>query len=225
MHIESILQDIPLFQSVPENLLAIIAHDTHAHQLKKGAVLFHQGAPVTGFYYVLEGCFKLSVSSPNGHEKVIEIIREGMSFGEAVVFIEQPYPVTAEALANSLVLHIPHELVLKLAREHSDFALKMLAGVSRRLHLLIKDMEHLCLYSATQRVLGFLLTEAHSINTRSKHFSFTLPASKKIIAARLNLTPETLSRILHQFSKDNLLSIKGQLVTIHDFEKLKQLEI
>jgi len=225
MNITIELGKIPLFQAVPAPILTLIAQESYVYQVAKGTILFHQGTQVTGFYYVVRGSVKLSVNSVDGHEKIIEIIHRGMSFGEAMMFIDQPYPVTAEALAETQVLHISHSLVVQLVQENSEFALKMLAGLSWRLHALVRDMQHLCLHSATQRVLGFLISECGCQPLRhTSPITLSLPASKKTIAARLNVTPETFSRILRQLSEKKLLSVKGKMIIIHDVNKIRQLE-
>jgi CRP-like cAMP-binding protein len=105
------------------------------------------------------------------------------------------------------------------------FARKLLAGMAIRLHSMVRDVESYSLRSSTQRVIGYLLQEAHSepCSPRAEH-TLTLPTSKQVIASRLNLTPETLSRIFHELSQAQLITVQGKHITLHDVEKLSHYE-
>lgn len=123
-------------------------------------MIFFSGARLTGFYCVLIGQVKLTVSAPNGVEKVIELIRPGGSFGEALMFIDRPAPFSAQAIEQgATVLCIPKYVILGLVAESPDFVYRLLAGLSQRLHHLIMDLEAFSLQSSSQRVIGYLLAE------------------------------------------------------------------
>ena len=81
-------------------------------------------------------------------------------------------------------------------------------------------MEDYSLRSSTQRIIGFLLQLAGA--AASGAVECELPASKHVIASRLNLTPETLSRILHNLTEFDLIAVKGKKITVLDAEQLKR---
>src|SRR5690606_7385034 len=171
-----------------------------------------------GFYFVISGQIKLAFSSPQGTEKVVEIIGPMQSFGEAVLFLEHPYPVFAEALAETRLLHIGQAVVTELIEQDPSFSKKLLAGMAIRLHGLIQDVETYSLRSSTQRVIGYLLQVADS----DVPSEIALPTSKQVIASRLNLTPETLSRIFHDLSEAGLISVQGKRITLYDPARLSR---
>ena len=166
--------------------------------------------------------FKLAFSSPQGHEKVVSIVGPGQSFGEAVMFMEKPCPVFAQALEDTRLLYIAKQGIFAAIDHDSAFARRMLAGLSMRLHGLIRDVEDYSLHSSTQRVIGFLLQLAGT--SAGGPVEFELPASKHIIASRLNLTPETLSRILHGLSEFGQIAVKGRRITVLDMARLRQFD-
>jgi len=102
-----------------------------------------------------------------------------------------------------------------------DFARKMLAGLSRRLHGLIMDVESYSLQSGTQRVIGYLLRQDEDHAGASTPYTVTLPTSKAVVASRLNLTPEHFSRILHDLTEAGLIAVDGREVRIADIAKLR----
>jgi CRP-like cAMP-binding protein len=203
----------------PEELDAIAAATTEL-QVARGTVIFRRGDACHGFHTVLFGQVKLSFSSKQGDEKIVEIIGPGQSFGEALMFMERPYIVNAQALADCALLHIDSQAVFDELDRNPRFARRMLAGLSRRLHGLIGDVEAYSLRSGSQRVIGYLLKEDHCDNgTR-----VTLPVSKKMLASRLNLTPEHFSRVLHDLVSAGMVSVDRRDVTILDIEALRKYE-
>ena len=214
------LKRLPLFNDVtPEELEAIAAATTEL-QVARGTVIFRRGDACHGFHTVLFGQVKLSFSSKQGDEKIVEIIGPGQSFGEALMFMERPYIVNAQALADCALLHIDSQAVFDELDRNPRFARRMLAGLSRRLHGLIGDVEAYSLRSGSQRVIGYLLKEDRCDNgTR-----ITLPVSKKMLASRLNLTPEHFSRVLHDLVGAGMVSVDRRDVTILDIEALRNYE-
>ncbi|GAB2876755.1 Crp/Fnr family transcriptional regulator [Uliginosibacterium flavum] len=222
--VRGLLSRLPLFAVVDAESLDRIAETVGEHRLVRGEVLFRQNDPCDGFYVVVHGQIKLAVTSPNGNEKVLEIIPARMSFGEAVMFLDRPFPVAAEALTDSLVLSIPREPVQELIDTNKLFARKMLAGLSVRLHSLVKDVEGYALRSSSQRLIGYLLGEAGEGGLAQGALEIDLPTSKQVLASRLSVTPETFSRILHTLSSAGLVEVDGKTIRVPDVSRLRDYE-
>lgn len=218
--IPAILANIPLFREMSPEEIERIAQGTRELHLARGDVLFQRGDPSTGFYVVIHGQVKLALSSPQGIEKVVELFGPGQSFGEAVMFMGKPYPVYAQALTDSLTLHINKSVVFCGIDSDPAFCRKMLAGLSIRLHRLIHYVESFSLRSSAQRVIGYLLQDLEEIR-EGQDIHISLPANKNVIASNLNITPETFSRILHNLSDGGLIEVKGKDVRIRDVAKLR----
>jgi CRP/FNR family transcriptional regulator, dissimilatory nitrate respiration regulator len=214
------LKRLPLFNDVTLDELDQIAASTTEIHMPKGGMIFRRGDPCDGFHIVIYGQVKLGFTSTQGDEKVVEIISRGQSFGEALMFMEKPYIVNAQALADSLLLYISKQAVFTELDRNPKFARRMLAGLSRRLHGLISDVEAYSLRSASQRVIGYLLKE----DPGGDGGHVTLSVSKKLLASRLNLTPEHFSRVLHELVARELIEVKGREVVILDIERLRNYE-
>ena len=217
---QAFLATLPLFKELaPAELDRIAAGTTELH-VPRGEILFNKGSPTTGFYVVIYGQVKLSFVTPSGQEKVVEIITPGNSFGEALMFMEKPYIVMAQSLADTMLLHVAKEVVFDEIAREPGFARKMLAGLSRRLHSLISDVESYSLQTGTQRVIGYLLRQDDAADSGST--KLTLPVSKAIVASRLNLTPEHFSRILHDLAASGMIEMNGRAVRIPDLDRLRR---
>lgn len=205
-----LLAHAPIFRDVPPENLARIAAGTTEVRAERGRLVFARGDPCVGFHIVVFGQVKLAVGTPAGAEKVVEIIGPGMTFGEALMFTDRPYVVSATALVDTLLLHVDKATLDAELERDPKLARRMLAGLSWRLHMLVKDVEALTLHSATQRVIGYLA------RLDGDGGRVTLPAQKALVASRLNLTPEYFSRILHELQDAGLIRIDGRDIEIPD---------
>jgi CRP-like cAMP-binding protein len=211
---QAFLANLPMFSDMRLEELDRVATATLPVYAPKGQALFQCGDPCTGFHVVVYGQIKLGFTSPQGIEKVVEIISPGQSFGEALMFLDSPYIVFAQALSDSMLLHVAKHAVLdELARDPS-FARRMLSGLSRRLHGLVRDVEAYTLRSGQERVIGYLLADVADVTGNGKPV-------KSVIASRLNMTPEHFSRILHELAASGLIGINGRAITIPDLERLR----
>jgi len=216
-----VLKTIPLFKNADETYLKRIADQSRFIEMEKGAFVFHKGDPCRGLYISVHGSLKISFISMEGKEHVVRIIGPGQSFAEAVMFLDKPFPASVQAISQAKLLFVPKKAVMQCISEDPGFALGMLAGLSRRIHLLVSEIESLTLDSSQQRVIGYLLQRCAE-DTKRGNKAVDLPANKATIASHLNLAPETLSRVLQQLSENGLISVQGKVIHILDEEKLRQ---
>lgn len=225
LDIPQILSRLPLFQELAPDQIAILETACRERRLSKGEMLFQKGDLLKGFYVVVFGQIKLAFPSSQGNEKVMQIIGPRQSFGEAIMFLGRPCPVFAEGLIDSLLLHINSGPVFDLLETDPLFARRMLAGLSMRLHSLVQDVETYSLRSSAQRVVGYLLQQCPQEGACVGSFDISLPTSKQVIASRLNLTPETLSRIFHDLATNGLIAVSGKQITINDVKRLREFDL
>ncbi|MFN3984471.1 MAG: Crp/Fnr family transcriptional regulator [Rhodocyclaceae bacterium] len=219
-----LLVHVPLLNGLSNIELLRFARGVREQKAEKGSVLFHRGDPCHGFHLLLAGQVKLAFTSSDGHEKVIEIIRPGQSFGEAVMFMDKPYVVMAQALMDCRLLHISKNVVFEEMGRDPTFCRKIIAGLSQRLHHLIADVEAYSLRTGRDRIIGYLLREEEmdGAPTPSGRVSIRLPTSKGTIASRLNLTQEHFSRVLHELIESGLIEVEGRTIHIVDIERLRK---
>ncbi len=137
------------------------------------------------------------------------------------MFLDKPYVVFAETLADSLLLQIGKAGVFAELERNPRFARKMLAGLAQRLHRLMHDLEAYTLRSGTQRVIGYLLRDAPDEAPPNAPIEIALATSKGVLASRLNITREHFSRILHDLSTSGLIEVRGRIIRVTDPERLR----
>ena len=208
-----------LFSALSEEQLDRVRRHAHITDMVEGESLFFQGDEVSSFYLLMSGRIKLYRVSPEGKEKVVEIVEPGVAFAEALMFLDRPnYPVTATAIAPSRVIGINCREFKKMLSESVDTCFLLLGEMSFRLRSLIREIDTLSLDTGTVRTVSYLLSQAPEDSD-----SYQLQVAKSVIASRLSVKPETFSRILKNLHEQNIVTIEGRNVTIHDREAMFEL--
>lgn len=219
--IATLLARQPLFSNMSDEEVGRLTRDARIVNATRGEFLFHKGDPCQGFHLLLSGRIKLAFTSAQGNEKVVEIIDAGQTFGEAIMFMEIPYIVHAQALADARLLYLAKRTIDEELEKDPRLARKMLASMAMRIHQLMNDLEGYSLHSGRERIIAYLLREVAPCASPEQPFVVTLPATKGVIASRLNLTQEHFSRILHELAHDGLIRIHGREIEIPDIARLR----
>ena len=210
---------IPIFSGLkPQTVERLIAPAT-VISLKHGDCLFRQGDAAAAFFIVVDGWIKLYRLTLGGDEAIIHILTKGETLAEAVAFTGSRYSATAEAVSNARAVRIPAEYLVRCIHEMPDIALAIIASTSQRLHRLVQEIEHLKAQSGIQRVAEFL---ASLCPPGAGPHTITLPYDKTLIAGRLGLKPESLSRAFAKLRSIGV-TVQASHVAVSDVAKLRQL--
>jgi CRP-like cAMP-binding protein len=212
---------LPLFTDLGEEEIARIAAGCTLRRLERGEMVFRVGEPCDRFHVTVLGQVKLFVISPGGQEKVIELVGQGQSFAEALMFLGRPCLVNAQALTETLLLSVSRESIMAEVERDGRLALRMLAGLSRRLHGLVHDVQAYALQNGVQRVIGYLLREQDAEDCVSGEvITISLPVSKATVASRLSLTPEYFSRVLRELEEAGLIEVDKRDIRLLDAQRM-----
>lgn len=215
------LSVLPMFSDLSEVERDRLAQSCQLRRLARGDMVFHVGETCDAFHAVILGQVKLYVASPSGNEKIIELVGPGQSFAEAMMFLGIPCILNAQALMDTFLISISKQSVVSEIERDARFSMHMLAGISRRLHGLVRDVEGYALHNGMQRLIGYLLRDVQEVHTASLGVvTVSLPVSKATIASRLSLTPEYFSRVLHELEAEGLIEIDKREIRILDVPRL-----
>ncbi len=209
----------PLLAGLSAAQLARVTARAQRIALADGAWLFTQGDRATRFFFVRQGRMRLFRLSAQGDEKVIEFVAAGQTFAEALMFLDEPYyPVCAAALGPTTVIALDAGDFAAMLRDSVETCFILLGHLSRRLRGLIGEIDTLGLHSAASRLARYLVSICPA--TRA---DLELPVAKQLLAARLSLQPETLSRAIRRLSEQGAIAIDGQHIRILDRPALEEL--
>jgi len=211
---------MPLFAGLSDDVIERIAHKIVPITVLKGHALFHAGDNCKGMYLVVFGQFKRLFTSFVGAEKVVAIIQQGESLGEAIMLAEKNHITSAYALQDSLVLHVPTAAILAELNNDPKLSSRMMILLAKQNVRFMNDIESYALQSATQRIIGFFTKEIPDEAIKADELEFDLQVHKGVIASMLNITQEHFSRVLSDLSARGLILISGRSIRIPKISNL-----
>ena len=216
--IELSLRQNPLFGRLDNTQLTEMRKKSKVIDLAEGDVLFHHGDQVHNFYFVYKGLIKLYRQSTDGQEKIFELEGPGKIFAEALMFFDQGnYPVSASAMQKSIIVAINTQQFLNILKQSPETNLLIMGDLSRRLHEMLNEIEHLSLLSGRNRVATYFLDQALNKGTK-----FTLDIPKNAIASMLSLQPETFSRLIKELRTHKVIKVHDTMIQVLDIKLLRK---
>jgi CRP-like cAMP-binding protein len=209
----ALLAGLPMFRRTARPQLAELARASSARLVPAGEAIVRRGERVPGLMVVRYGLAKLAVTGDS--ERVIRLVGPGETFGEAALFLEHALPVDVTAVADTALLVVPAAPLLALFDRDPRFARGLLAAVCQRLQLLVADFESATVHGARERLAAYLCSLADPAAGTA-----LLPTAKSVIAARLGMTKETLSRLLRMLSDEGLIAVAGREIRVVDAGRL-----
>lgn len=198
-----------LFSQLPEQVFKEVCALATLRRLDCHGTLVHQGDPAKRFFLLVSGQIKLYRLTGEGQENLMEIIQPGQTFAEALLFSQaRCYPVSATALKDSVLVSIEGQHYRNALEDAPQVCLAILASMSMHLHMRLRDIDTLTIASASRRVINFLLQERHPVTGE-----IVLQVSKRLVASKLGIQPETFSRILHRLVESDMIAMDRR--TIH----------
>ena len=212
---------IPAFDNLKREMVDALLRDATVSKLGRGQVLFRQGDAAVTMVIIVEGWVKLYRVTPAGDEVVLNVLSEGESFTDAVTISPAVHAASACAVTRARVVVIPADAVVNCIREMPEIAIALVAATSMHLHQMVQRVEQLTSQSAIQRVADFLISFAPCTQGACR---IALPYDKSLIAGRLGLKPESLSRV---FAKLRLVGIDVRVseAVVNDVAVLRRLVI
>lgn len=208
-----------MLASVPRPLQDRILTGAVVRRVPAGSILFLQGEAPNAVFILADGWVKLYRVAPSGSEAVVSVLTRGRSFGEAVALRDVPYPVSAETITDSTVVRIDATRLRREMQADPQLAIGLLAATYVHLQSLVAQVEQLKARSGVQRVAEFLLGLAVC---DSGGCEVMLPYNKTLIAGRLGMKPESLSRAFARL-RDYGVTIETNTARIADLDVLREL--
>lgn len=212
--VEQDLASLPLFAGVAPEGLARIVRGCVRRMVEPSEHIYRQGETPGAFYVIRAGHVRLAVASPDGDEKVIDILSAGQHLGLAELFGARRHTSFAEAVTTVSLIEIDADSLFRAIGAHPDLALRILSAVAGQYAALQQDVIDSSFRSGTDRLVDYLLRLAGRNLRPGYEASIELPVSKRLIAARLGVTAEHLSRLLRELSESGLIRVFGRQITL-----------
>ncbi|WP_173982237.1 Crp/Fnr family transcriptional regulator [Magnetospirillum sp. SS-4] len=212
----------PLLAGLAPADLSMLLDGAHMVSYPEAELLFSQGDKADRFFVMLEGRVSLFALTETGDQSIIEVFDPVCSFAEAAIFSSGVFPLNCEVAAGSRLVHVPAPQFLKRLADHRSLGLALLAGLSRRQAGLVHEISELKSKSPSQRLATFLLALAAKADKAGGGERVRLPLTKAVLASRIGIAPESLSRALNRLKAVGV-ETHGREVEITDIEALRRL--
>ena len=210
---------LSLFDGIADHEKDALLKEGRLHKCARGQMLYAQGDKVTHFYIIVSGTMQLFRTTPDGQGKTLYLLKQGQTFGQNEIMDGcSRHRVNTVAIEDSVLMEFPITWLKETSRKNSTFALNLLSLISQQVHWAELEAEHQASMSAPQLVACFLQRLCVLYGFDPKNFE--LPYSKSLIASRLGMELETLSRALSKL-KDQGIKVEGTHVAIHDLKLIE----
>lgn len=208
----------PMFCALPPQALDAVLAQSELQVRARRSTLFEQDEPATAFYLVLEGWTKLFRMTVGGDEAVVGVFSRGDCLAEAPCLAGGNYPVSGETVTEARLLAVPARRIIELNRSSPEIGLAMLASASLHLKRLVDQIEELKARTGPQRLADFLVGLAP---VAQGPCTIALPYEKLLIAGRLGMKPESLSRAFQRLRAVGV-RINQNTVAVGDVARLTE---
>ncbi len=208
-----------LFKGLSDSILRDIVGNEPPRKYPKGSVVFLQGQEAYHFFIILEGWVKLYRLMPSGDEAILHVFTERETFAEAAMFNGDKYPATAEAVSDARMLAINCNRFATLLKEVPEISMRMLASTCEHMKHLVTEIEQIKGRNAKQRLAYFLYKMCPEGDASAV---INLPYEKILIASRLGIKPESLSRTINNLRAYGVNCVKNQVI-VSDVDRLRTL--
>ncbi len=175
---------------------------------QKKEIIFLENTKGNSMFFVVKGLIKLFKTSEDGKEAIINIVEKGETFAEIVLFLQDTYPVSAEAIEDSLLLEINSSKLFEKIKENPEFAMKLLGVFAQKLNFMTKRIKELSLDDAEERLISYLN------NLKDEKNTVILNIPKKELATAIGVSAETLSRLFKKLKNKGIISQNGKEIRL-----------
>ena len=200
--VPEILEDCRLLSAVTPRSFQRLVAMARLVRFAKGERIFDEGEPCPGFYAIGSGLIRIFKLGPGGKEHVLHIVGPGDTFAEVAAIGKFDLPASAEAIDPAVCALVPMEPFRQALESDHRLCLEMMAGMAGWVKHLVGLMEDVVLRDAAGRIARFLLETQVGPDG-----AIALPGLKRHVASHLNLTSETLSRMLRRLADAQLIAL------------------
>ena len=204
-----------LFCNLPPPVLQGLAAITSPSSYPKGATLFVEGQSPRGVFILCSGRVKLSTTSADGKTLIVRIADQGEVLGLPASVTGKPYELTAEVIEPTQANFIARQDFLNFLRENGEVGLRVAQQLGETYHSAIAEMRTIGLsHSVGEKLARFLLDLSVGHDDGKGQLKVTLTLTHEEIAQMIGASRETVTRLLGEFKKKQILEVKGSTLII-----------
>lgn len=203
------LRSIPLFASVSDADLEVIASHVIERRYPRHATVVEEGLPGDYMYVIREGRVKVTKLSEDGREKILEFLGEGDFFGEMALLDRAPRSASVKTLDASRMLALSRNDFLASMRSSPNLAMAVVQELTRRLREAGEHASSLSFLSVKDRTKGLLVRLAREGELRGTR-RVTPALTHQQMADMIGTSRETVTRVVKELKTEGWLQQEGK---------------
>lgn len=217
------LRNVPVFEDLAPEDLAIINQTTIERKYRKNGTIFMEGEPGEGFHYIKSGKVKIVKLSADGREHIINILGPGEVFAEVLLFNAAPYPATAVAVEDSCIGIIRNSELETALVEHPRLAVHVIKVMSKKLLFAQMKIKSLAFSDSNAKIAQALENLARRYGRKTdRGLEIAVDITRQDVANLAGTTRETVSRVFSIMKKDKVLDDDERRIIVLDLDGLRQ---
>ncbi len=206
-------------------VLRSFSASSHLTTYPGGAILFVEGQMPRGAFVLCSGKVKLSTTSREGKVLVLKIVEPGEVMGLSAVIAGEAYEITAETLGPCLVNFVERDGLLRLMERSGELGLRSAQAMSREFQYAYREIHELVLAKSSSGKLARLLLSWMNVRDSDmlRELRIHAPVTHEEMAQRIGASRETVTRLLSDLKKKDLIKLEGTTLVIKNRTALEAL--
>jgi len=219
--LSSVLRQHPIFRDLDPDAVEQLCRYARHMSLKRGATIFSKGDPGNSLFAVINGTVKISISSPDGRNAILNLFNAGDLFGEMAVLDGQERSADAIANTNCEIFVIDRREFLPFLRSQPELAIRIIELLCARLRWTSDQVEQVILQDLPGRLASALLglTEKRKLEPQSR----TIAITQQEISEMVGMTRESINKQLRVWASRNWVRLEHGAIVVLDTASLREL--
>lgn len=221
---QNIIDTIPLFSTLPVSIRKQLRAIVITKEITKGEIIFRESEKANAIFFINEGKIKITKSSPEGKEILLNIRQTGEMFAEVALFNAQnsTYPATATSLESGVISFIRNEDLELFLMEQPALSMSIFRIMAERLQVAQSTLRDVALYGKFGALAATLvrLSEDYGVETETGT-TIKLKLTHEDLGCFFGATRESVTRMMNQLKQQGIVTKKDGYFVIHNIEDLK----
>lgn len=220
---EKCLKDLMVFSRLEDDEINLICNQAKRKNYEKGEMIFIENDNIKKLYFLVEGRVKLTMMSPAGKEKTVNILHKGDIFGEISFFDHDPHPLTAEVQEDCTLLIITRNKFEMLNQRSPSLTIKIIEGLAQKTRLLANQVRELVFQDAEGRLATLIQRFINEFGKEiNKGIMIDIVLTHQEIANLLGTSRVTVTKTINRFIDQGIINIENRKIVVNNLDKLKE---
>jgi CRP/FNR family transcriptional regulator len=212
--------------ALSQDVASALNHSSHRTTYPGGAILFVEGQAARGALVLCSGKVKLTTTSKEGKVLIFKMVEPGEVIGLSAMISADAYQMTAETVGPCLVNFVDREALLRLMERSGELGLRSALAISRDFQAVCHDVHDLILArSSSEKLARLLLSWTSRDLAPNQAVRIHAPATHEEMAQRIGASRETVTRLLSNLKKRDLIKLEGSTLIIKNRAALETMAV